>query len=34
MVMSLALSWAVSTGVWEQANNPTPAEKTTGPSAC
>jgi hypothetical protein len=30
LVMSLALywvSWAVSTGMWDQANNPIPAEK-------
>lgn len=27
LVMSLALYWAVSTGMWDQANNPTPAEK-------
>jgi hypothetical protein len=25
--MALALYWAVSTGMWDQANNPTPAEK-------
>jgi hypothetical protein len=25
--MSLALYWAVSTGMWDQANNPIPAEK-------
>jgi hypothetical protein len=34
LVMALALYWAVSTGMWDYANNPTPAEKTTGPSAC
>ena len=33
LVMALALYWAVSTGMWDQANHPTPAEKTTGPSA-
>jgi hypothetical protein len=27
LVMSLALYWAVSTGMWDQVNNPTPAEK-------
>ena len=27
LVMSLALYWAVSTGIWDQVNNPTPAEK-------
>ena len=27
LVMSLALYWAVSTGLWDQVNNPTPAEK-------
>jgi DDE family transposase len=27
LVMSLALYWAVSTGMWDQANHPTPAEK-------
>ena len=27
LVMSLALYWAVSTGMWDQANNPIPAEK-------
>jgi Transposase DDE domain len=27
LVMALALYWAVSTGMWDQANNPTPAEK-------
>lgn len=27
LVMSLALYWAVSTGRWDQINNPTPAEK-------
>jgi hypothetical protein len=25
--MSLALYWAVSTGMWDQVNNPIPAEK-------
>jgi hypothetical protein len=34
LIMSLALYWAVSTGMWDQVNNPTPAEKKTGPSAC
>ncbi len=29
LVMALALYWAVSTGMWDQANNPTPAEKNT-----
>src|ERR1700759_3285556 len=33
LVMSLALYWAVSTGIWDQVNNPTPAEKKTGTSA-
>jgi hypothetical protein len=27
LVMALALYWAVSTGMWDEANNPTPAEK-------
>ena len=27
LVMSLALYWAVSTGMWDQVNNPIPAEK-------
>lgn len=27
LVMALALYWAVSTGMWDAANNPTPAEK-------
>ena len=27
LVMSLALYWAVSTGMWDQANHPAPAEK-------
>ena len=27
LVMALALYWAVSTGMWDQANNPIPAEK-------
>ena len=27
LVMSLALHWAVSTGMWDAAENPTPAEK-------
>ena len=27
LVMSLALYWAVSTGMWDAAENPTPAEK-------
>jgi hypothetical protein len=27
LIMSLALYWAVSTGMWDHANNPTPAEK-------
>jgi hypothetical protein len=34
LVMSLALYWAVSTGMSDQANNPIPAEKTAGPSTC
>ena len=34
LVMALALYGAVSTGMWDQANNPPPAQKTTGPSAC
>jgi hypothetical protein len=29
LVMALALYWAVSTGMWDQANNPAPAEKNT-----
>ena len=33
LVMSLALYWAVSTGMWDQANNPIPAEKKTRLSA-
>ena len=33
LVMALALYWAVSTGMWDHANNPAPAEKTPGPSA-
>jgi len=28
LVMSLALYWAISTGMWDAAENPTPAEKT------
>jgi hypothetical protein len=31
LVMSLALYWAVSTGMWDQVNNPIPAEKN-GPT--
>jgi hypothetical protein len=27
LVMSLALYWAVSTGMWDHRNSPTPAEK-------
>jgi hypothetical protein len=27
LVMSLALYWAVSTGMWDAAKNPSPAEK-------
>jgi len=27
LVMALALYWAVSTGMWDHANNPAPAEK-------
>jgi hypothetical protein len=27
LVMSLALYWAVSTGMWDAAENPTPSEK-------
>ena len=27
LVMALALYWAVSTGMWDHANNPVPAEK-------
>ena len=30
LVMSLALYWAVSTGIWDHVNNPTPAQKKTG----
>ena len=33
LVMALALYWAVSTGMSDQANNPAPAEKTPGPPA-
>ena len=33
LVMSLALYWAVSTGIWDQVNNPTPAEKKARTSA-
>ncbi len=33
LVMSLALYWAVSTGMWDAAENPTPAEKKIGASA-
>jgi hypothetical protein len=29
LVMALALYWAVSTGMWDHANNPAPAEKNT-----
>jgi hypothetical protein len=28
--MSLALYWAVSTGMWDAAENPTPSEKKLG----
>jgi len=31
--MSLALYWAVSTGMWDAAENPTPNEKELGVSA-
>ncbi|CAA7615361.1 exported hypothetical protein [Magnetospirillum sp. SS-4] len=27
LVMALALYWAVSTGMWDAAHNPTPSEK-------
>jgi hypothetical protein len=30
LVMSLALYWAVSTGMWDAAENPTPPEKKLG----
>lgn len=33
LVMALALYWAVSTGMWDAAHNPTPAEKKPLPSA-
>ncbi|MBV8739424.1 MAG: hypothetical protein JO007_19660 [Alphaproteobacteria bacterium] len=33
LVMSLVFYWAVSTGMWDQVNNPIPAEKMTGPSS-
>lgn len=33
LVMALALYWAVSTGMWDAANHPTPAEKNTRPTA-
>ncbi len=33
LVMSLALYWAVSTGMWDHLNNPTPVEKKTRASA-
>lgn len=29
LVMALALYWAVSTGMWEAVDNPTPAEKNS-----
>jgi hypothetical protein len=29
LVMALALYWAVSTGMWDAANRPTPAEKNS-----
>lgn len=32
LVMALALYWAVSTGMWDAANNPTPAEKNSARS--
>ena len=31
MVLSLALYWAVSTGMWDAMQNKTPAEKKTRP---
>ena len=31
MVLSLALYWAVSTGMWDAMQNKTPAEKNTPP---
>jgi hypothetical protein len=31
LVMALALHWAVSTGMWDKANNAVPAEKKTSP---
>jgi hypothetical protein len=33
LVMALALYWAVSTGMWDAAHHPTPAEKNTRPTA-
>jgi len=33
LVISLALYWAVSTGMWDAAENPTPNEKKLGASA-
>ena len=33
LVMALALYWAVSTGMWDAAENPSPAEKNLRPSA-
>ncbi len=32
LVMALALYWAVSTGMWDAENHPTPAEKNTPPT--
>ena len=33
LVMALALYWAVSSGMWDAANHPTPAEKNNSPTA-
>jgi len=33
LVMALALYWAVSSGMWDAANHPTPAEKNSPPTA-
>jgi len=33
LVMSLVLYWAVSTGMWDAAENPTPSEKKIGAAA-
>jgi len=33
LVMALALYWAVSSGMWDAANHPTPAEKNNPPTA-